>query len=384
LIHKKIYQRPHPVPMIGKAVRKINQEGSSMSNNNPVIVTGAAGFIGSHVAARLADMGVNVIGCDNFNNYYSPRLKTDRVKALLAPRKVECLSVEIADAAQIKRLFDRYRPALVLHLAAQAGVRYSLKNPAAYVQSNLVGFGNILDACQHHRVEHFLYASSSSVYGAAAHVPFNEDDNTDEPVSLYAATKKANELMAYSYSRIYGMPTTGLRFFTVYGPWGRPDMAYFSFTEKMLKGEAITVFAKGELQRDFTYIDDIVEGVVRLIFKPVAKEARKTPHAIYNIGNHQPVTVLGFISTLEKVLNVRAAMEFLPMQPGDVPVTCADTTRLRQQVDFEPSTPLESGLIRFVDWYKAWSNELTQIPEAASAAVMQNNAGIAGQTLSLN
>lgn len=337
-----------------------------MQDSNPILVTGAAGFIGSHVAARIADMGFHVIGCDNFNSYYSPRLKRDRVKSLFAPRNVDCLSVELSDAVQVNQLFDVYKPAFVLHLAAQAGVRYSLKNPSAYIQSNLVAFGNMLESCRRHGVEHFLYASSSSVYGANAKVPFNEDDRTDEPVSLYAATKKSNELVAYSYSRIYGLPTTGLRFFTVYGPWGRPDMAYFSFTEKMLTGEAIPVFAKGELQRDFTYIDDIVEGVVRLLFMPGVDGGMGTPHAIYNIGNHQPVTVLDFIATLERILEVKAVIEFLPMQPGDVPATYADTTRLRQRIDFMPSTPLERGLTRFAEWYKAWSKDTAQEKNVAS------------------
>lgn len=328
-----------------------------MWTKNPILVTGAAGFIGSHVAARLADMGFTVVGCDNFNSYYSPRLKADRVKSLLSPRRIDCLAVELADASQVEKLFGRYKPRLVVHLAAQAGVRYSLENPSAYIQANLVAFGNMLDTCQRHQIQHLLYASSSSVYGANAKVPFNEDDRTDEPVSLYAATKKANELMAHSYSRIYGMPATGLRFFTVYGPWGRPDMAYFSFTQKMLRGEAIPVFAKGKLQRDFTYIDDIVEGVVRLLFKPMTSGGQATPHAVYNIGNHQPVTVLDFISRLEKVLGVQAVIDFLSMQPGDVPATYADTTRLRRRVDFAPATTLESGLTRFADWYKAWSEE---------------------------
>jgi len=326
-------------------------------SNSPIIVTGAAGFIGSHVAARLADTGFTVVGCDNFNNYYSPSLKYDRVRALLAPRSIECLKIELSNAKEVEALFDRCKPSLVVHLAAQAGVRYSLKNPAAYIQSNLVAFGNMLEACRQYQIQHLLYASSSSVYGANVTVPFNEGDMTDEPVSLYAATKKANELMAYSYSRIYGLPATGLRFFTVYGPWGRPDMAYFSFTEKMLRGEPIPVFAKGLLQRDFTYIDDIVEGVVRLLFKPKLVEPGGVPHAIYNIGNHQPVTVLDFISTLEKVLGVRAAIAFLPMQPGDVPATFADTTRLREQVEFAPQTALETGLACFANWYRAWSKE---------------------------
>ncbi|MGI4937517.1 MAG: NAD-dependent epimerase/dehydratase family protein, partial [Janthinobacterium lividum] len=300
-----------------------------------ILVTGAAGFIGSYVAARLADMGHAVIGCDNFNSYYTPKLKHDRVAAMLTPRNIDCVRLDIADAVAVKKLFDDTTPTLVVHLAAQAGVRYSLENPSAYVQSNLVGFANVLEASQKHGVQHFLYASSSSVYGANAKVPFHEDDKTEAPVSLYAATKKANELMAYSFTHLYGMPTTGLRFFTVYGPWGRPDMAYFSFTEKMVAGKAIPVFAKGELERDFTYIDDIVEGVVRLLFKPVATIP---PHAIFNIGNHQPVRVLDFIETLERVLEVKADIEFLPMQPGDVPATYADTTRLREWVDFAPST----------------------------------------------
>lgn len=326
-------------------------------NNNPIMVTGAAGFIGSFVSARLADMGFDVIGCDNFNDYYWPKLKTDRVKAMLEPRGVECLEVELADADQVKRLFDQFRPRVVVHLAAQAGVRYSLENPSAYVQSNLVAFCNMLDACTKHWVEHFLYASSSSVYGASTKVPFREDDKTDTPVSLYAATKKANELIAYSFSHLHGLPSTALRFFTVYGPWGRPDMAYFSFTEKILKGETILVFENGQLKRDFTYIDDIVEGVVRLLLKRSVAVEGSPPHAIFNIGNHQPVTVMDFITTLEQALGVRAAVKFLPMQPGDVRATCADTDRLRDWVGFAPATPLEKGLARFAEWYRSWSPE---------------------------
>jgi len=321
-----------------------------------ILVTGAGGFVGAFVAARLSDMGHQVIGCDNFNDYYTPQLKFDRVAALLAPRGVPCLRLELADAGQVEQLFEQHRPALVVHLAAQAGVRYSLQNPAAYVQSNLVGFANMLEACRRHQVEHLLYASSSSVYGANTKVPFSESDRTDEPVSLYAATKKSNELMAYSYSHLYRFPATGLRFFTVYGPWGRPDMAYFSFTQKMLKGEAIPVFAGGELQRDFTYIDDIVEGVVRLLFKPNVAENGAAPHAVFNIGNHQPVRVLEFIQTLEKVLGVEAKIDFQPMQPGDVPATYADTAALRQHVGFAPATSLEQGLERFGAWYRAWAN----------------------------
>jgi len=319
-----------------------------------ILVTGAAGFVGSFVAARLASMGHQVVGCDNFNDYYDPRLKDDRVAALLAPAGIECERLDIADNAALMALFERVRPTLVVHLAAQAGVRYSLQNPAAYIQSNLVGFGNILEACRQHKVEHLLYASSSSVYGSNAKVPFSESDRVDEPVSLYAATKKANELMAHSYSHLYGFPATGLRFFTVYGPWGRPDMAYFSFTEKMLRGERIPVFAEGKLTRDFTYIDDIVEGVVRLLFKPQPAEGGRARHAVFNIGNNQPVTVMDFIGTLERVLGVDAQLDFQPMQAGDVPATHADTSLLQDWVGYKPSTPLETGLARYRDWYHAW------------------------------
>ena len=323
-------------------------------SDRPVLVTGAAGFIGSFVAARLAQCGLPVAACDNFNDYYAPQLKRDRVAALLAPRGIACEAVELADAAEVAGLFERVRPSHVIHLAAQAGVRYSLENPAAYVQSNLVGFANILEACRRHEPRHLIYASSSSVYGASRKVPFREDDRTDEPVSLYAATKKSNEAMAYSYSHLFGMPATGLRFFTVYGPWGRPDMAYFSFTEKMLKGEPIPVFAEGRLTRDFTYIDDVVEGIVRLLDQPTAAQDGQPPHAILNIGNHQPVQVIDFIGTLEKVLGVEAKLEFLPMQPGDVPATFADTDRLQALVGFAPATPLREGLARFRDWYLQW------------------------------
>lgn len=320
-----------------------------------VLVTGAAGFIGSFVSARLHDSGMTVVGCDNFNSYYTPRLKHDRVAAMLAPRGIACVDTDIADAMQVRRLFDLHKPQRVVHLAAQAGVRYSLDNPAAYIQSNLVGFGNMLEACRQQAVKHLVYASSSSVYGANTKVPFQENDRTDAPVSLYAATKKSNELMAYSYSHLFGLPTTGLRFFTVYGPWGRPDMAYFSFTQKMLAGEPIPVFAQGQLERDFTFIDDIVEGVSRLLAKPPAVAADHVPHAIFNIGNHQPVKVMAFIQTLERILEVKARIEFLPMQPGDVAATYAEISRLEQWVGFAPSTSLEQGLQRFCQWYRTWT-----------------------------
>ncbi|RYE65237.1 MAG: NAD-dependent epimerase/dehydratase family protein [Oxalobacteraceae bacterium] len=320
-----------------------------------ILVTGAAGFVGSFVAARLASMGHQVVGCDNFNDYYDPRLKHDRVRALLAPAGVVCHTVELSDAAQVAALFERERPQLVVHLAAQAGVRYSIDNPSVYIQSNLVGFGNILEACRQGAIEHLLYASSSSVYGNNAKVPFSEDDQVDAPVSLYAATKKSNELMAHSYSHLFKLPATGLRFFTVYGPWGRPDMAYFSFAEKMMRGATIPVFAEGLLTRDFTYIDDIVEGVVRLLFKPTPATSTSAPHTVFNIGNHNPVQVLEFIRTLETVMGVEARKEFLPMQPGDVPATHASIAKLKAWVDFAPTTPLATGLANFWTWYREWA-----------------------------
>ncbi len=319
-----------------------------------ILVTGAAGFIGSFVAARLAALGHHVAGCDNFNDYYDPRLKIRRVRELLGPLEVPCRAAELTDPVQVAALFQRVQPTLVVHLAAQAGVRHSLGNPGAYLQSNLVGFGHVLEACRRYRVEHLLYASSSSVYGGNTKVPFSEIDPTDTPVSLYAATKKANELMAHAYSHLYRLPATGVRFFTVYGPWGRPDMAYFSFTEKMLKGEPITVYAEGQLRRDFTYIDDIVEAVVRLLFKPPPDGGAGVggaPHWVVNVGSERPVKVLDFIGALERVLGVRAALEFQPMQPGDVAATHADTRRLQAWTGYAPDTPLETGLARFREWY---------------------------------
>lgn len=330
--------------------------------NTPVLVTGAAGFIGSFLAARLARMGMRVTACDNFSAYYPLDLKHGRVQALLAPHDLRCEAVELADARQVERLFERVRPAYVVHLAAQAGVRYSIDNPAAYVQSNLVAFANVLEACRQYRPRHLVYASSSSVYGASLTAPFRESDRTDAPVSFYAATKKANEAMAHSYSHLFGLPASGLRFFTVYGPWGRPDMAYFSFAQKMLKGETIPVFAQGELQRDFTYIDDIVEGIVRVLAKPPGGSANApdnpaagaAPHMVFNIGNCQPVRVLDFIAALEEAVGIKARIRFLPMQPGDVPMTCADTGKLRDWVGFAPATPLQDGLRRFRAWLVAW------------------------------
>ena len=317
-----------------------------------VLVTGAAGFIGAHVAARLRHAGHHVVGCDNFNDYYDPALKTARVAALLTPLGVSCEPVELANADAVRGIFGSVRPEIVVHLAAQAGVRYSITHPEPYFQSNLVAFGNILEGVRHGGVEHLVYASSSSVYGDRADPPFRESEPTESPVSLYAATKKANELMAHSYSHLYELRMTGLRFFTVYGPWGRPDMAYFSFAERIAAGDALPVFAGGHLQRDFTYIDDIVEGVVRLALSESLSS--QLQHEVFNIGNHQPVTVLEFIRLLSKHMGTQPRMNFLPMQPGDVPMTCADTQKLRSRVGFEPSTTLDAGLERFVAWFKAW------------------------------
>lgn len=320
--------------------------------NAPILVTGAAGFIGSHVCAQLARLGHAVYGCDNFNNYYDTALKRARVDQLLAPAGVRCRAVELADDAAVRALFAELKPGIVVHLAAQAGVRYSIDHPEAYVQSNLVGFANVLEACRRLPVTHLVYASSSSVYGDRTDPPFRETQPTDSPVSLYAATKKANELMAHSYSHLFGLRATGLRFFTVYGPWGRPDMAYFSFTEKLSAGQPLPVFAHGALQRDFTYIDDIVEGVVRIAL--AAPPASAPAHEIFNIGNHQPVSVLKFIETLAAHLGVEPKLQMLSAQPGDVTMTCADVTRLRERVGFEPSTPLDEGLRRFVAWFRRW------------------------------
>jgi UDP-glucuronate 4-epimerase len=316
-----------------------------------ILVTGAAGFIGMHCSAKLLAHGHQVIGIDNLNDYYDPRLKQARLAQLNSHPGFRFIQTDIADRDALEKLFTEMRPERVLHLAAQAGVRYSLKNPHAYVQSNLVGFVNILEGCRHHGVRHLVYASSSSVYGANTKVPFAVGDAVDHPVSLYAATKKSNELMAYSYSHLYGIPTTGLRFFTVYGPWGRPDMSPWLFTSAILEGRTIDVFNHGKMQRDFTYVDDIVEGTLRVL-DHVPEGA--PPYRLYNIGNHQPVELMDFIGTLERVLGMEAKKNFLPMQAGDVPVTYADTDDLRRDVGFAPSTPLSQGLQHWADWYRSY------------------------------
>ena len=330
-----------------------------------ILVTGAAGFIGMHFSKRLLEEGYEVVGIDNLNDYYDPQLKEARLLELKKYDRFTFVRLDLVDREGIFELFKKYAFTHVMNLAAQAGVRYSLQNPHAYVDSNLVGFVNILEACRHYPVKHLIYASSSSVYGANAKMPFSTSDNVDHPVSLYAATKKANELMAHTYSHLYGIPTTGLRFFTVYGPWGRPDMAYFSFTKNILEGKTIKVFNHGNMKRDFTYIDDIVEGMMRLLDHPPLPNEQwdrfhpdpsssYAPYKIYNIGNNKPVKLLDFIETLESLLGVEAKKEFLPMQPGDVEATYADIDDLHQAVGFQPSTSIQDGLRMFVEWYKAY------------------------------
>jgi UDP-glucuronate 4-epimerase len=330
-----------------------------------ILVTGAAGFIGMAVSRRLLDRGDEVIGIDNLNDYSDPRLKEARVEQLRDARGFRFRKLDIADREALAALFDREQPELVVHLAAQAGVRYSLENPAAYVDANLVGFGNVLEGCRNADVRHLVFASTSSVYGANTTVPFAETDNVDHPLSFYAATKKANELMAHTYAHIFRLPCTGLRFFTVYGPWGRPDMAAFTFTRRILAGEPIDVYNHGEMRRDFTYVDDVADGVVRTLDLIPAPDpdwsgadpnpaTSTAPYRIYNIGNSQPVELLHFIEVLEGLLGVPAIKRLLPMQPGDVPATYADTHALESATGFRPSTPIEEGLARFVDWYRAY------------------------------
>jgi UDP-glucuronate 4-epimerase len=328
-----------------------------------ILLTGAAGFIGFHLADRLLREGRRVIGVDNLNAYYDPRLKQARLERLAGRDGFAFEKLDLADRAGMAALFARTRPATVVHLGAQAGVRHSLVNPHAYVDSNLVGFVNILEGCRHHGTEHLVYASTSSVYGANTRMPFSVHDNVDHPLSLYAATKKANELMAHTYAHLYGLPCTGLRFFTVYGPWGRPDMALFLFTEAMLAGRPIQVFNHGRMRRDFTYVDDIVEGVRRVMDRRPESDpswsgerpdpgASMAPYRLYNIGNHRPVELMHVIRTLERELGVEARMEMLPLQPGDVPATYADVEDLARDTGFQPRTPIEEGIARFVRWYR--------------------------------
>jgi UDP-glucuronate 4-epimerase len=316
-----------------------------------ILVTGAAGFIGMHLALRLARDGADVVGVDNFDPYYDVALKRDRARQL-TQAGVQCIEHDLADEAATAALFRNGRFARVAHLAAQPGVRYSLINPAAYIRNNVTAFGAVIEACRKSGIEHLVYASSSSVYGANHTLPFSEDQNVDHPVSLYAATKKADELIAHSYSHLYRLPTTALRFFTVYGPWGRPDMAAALFTRAILDGTPIKVFNFGRMRRDFTYVDDVVEGVVRVLARaPVASPTSAAPYAIYNIGNHTAIELESFIGELERLLGKRAVREYLPLQPGDVPATFAAIDRLAALTGFAPTTPLATGLQRFVTWY---------------------------------
>lgn len=336
-----------------------------MTSRPTVLVTGAAGFIGYHVADRLLAAGMPVVGLDNLNDYYDPTLKAARLARLEGRPGFRFVKLDLADRQGIAELFAAERFDRVIHLAAQAGVRYSLTNPHAYADSNLVGFLNILEGCRHTEVAHLTYASSSSVYGANATMPFSIHDNVDHPLSLYAATKKANELMAHTYSHLYGLPTTGLRFFTVYGPWGRPDMAMFLFTKAILAGRPIDVFNHGQMRRDFTYIDDIVEGVLRVSERTAMPNAAwrgetpdpgtsRAPYRIYNIGNNQPVELMDVIATIERELGRTAVKNMLPMQPGDVPATYADIDDLARDVGFRPATPIAEGIRRFIAWYRAF------------------------------
>lgn len=328
-----------------------------------ILVTGAAGFIGSSLSLRLLERGDTVIGIDNHNDYYDPSIKEARLARFITHPNYSHLRIDLSDRNAMQDCFATYKPQRVVNLAAQAGVRYSTKNPLAYIDSNIVGFTNVLEGCRHGGVEHLVYASSSSVYGANTSMPFSVHHNVDHPLSLYATTKKANELMAHTYSYLYKLPTTGLRFFTVYGPWGRPDMALFKFTKAILAGEKIQVFNYGKHRRDFTYIEDIVEGVIRVLDQPALANpawsgvhpdpgTSQAPWRVYNIGNNSPVELMDYIAALEKALGKKADMEMLPLQPGDVPDTYADVTDLIEQFAYKPSTPVEQGIGNFVAWYR--------------------------------
>ena len=333
--------------------------------NKKTLVTGAAGFIGFHLSKKLLEQGYEVIGLDNLNDYYDVSLKNARLDQLKSFPRFQFEKVDLADRGGMTRIFGQHRPWRVVNLAAQAGVRYSIENPYVYVDSNLSGFINILEGCRHHGVEHLVYASSSSVYGANTKMPFSVHDNVDHPVSLYAATKKANELMAHTYSHLYNLPTTGLRFFTVYGPWGRPDMALFKFTKNILAGQPIDVYNYGRHKRDFTFIDDIVEGIIRVMARIPEPDPEwsgaepdpgtsQAPYRVYNIGNNQPVELMNFINVLEECLGRKAEMNLLPMQPGDVPETYADVDDLMKDTGFKPGTSIEEGIAKFIAWYKSY------------------------------
>lgn len=319
-----------------------------------VLITGAAGFIGFHLAKKLLGMGATVLGLDNVNDYYDVQLKESRLKVLRGFPKFTFVRQDLADAAALEKVFADFKPRLVVNLAAQAGVRYSIDNPRAYIDSNIIGFFNVLECCRHYPVEHLLFASSSSVYGNQEKTPFATTDNVDHPISLYAATKKSDELMAYTYSHLYGIPATGLRFFTVYGPFGRPDMAYFKFANLIRQGKPIKIYNHGDMLRDFTYVDDIVQGIENMLCNPPGPNELGDKYKIYNIGNNKPEQLLHFIEVLEKALGVTARKEFLPMQPGDVYQTYADVSELVRDFDFKPSTSIEEGLGKFAEWYREY------------------------------
>jgi UDP-glucuronate 4-epimerase len=334
------------------------------TNIMQVLVTGVAGFIGYHLAKRLLAENIQVYGIDNLNEYYDVNLKKDRLTQIQGHAGFTFQCLDLSDRSEIAQLFQNNKFDYVVNLAAQAGVRYSIQNPHAYLDSNLAGFINILEGCRHYAVKHLVFASSSSVYGANQKIPFSINDDVSHPISLYAATKKANELMAYTYSHLYQIPTTGLRFFTVYGPWGRPDMAYFKFVKAIEQGQPIDVYNFGDMQRDFTYIDDIIEGVVRVMHKPPyfhqnetnLKQPSQPPYKLYNIGNNQPVSLMRFIEVIEQTLGKEAKKNLLPIQPGDVPVTYADVDDLIRDVGFKPDTPIEEGIAKFVKWYREYYN----------------------------
>ncbi len=326
----------------------------TLDTSKKILVTGAAGFIGYHLSKKLLSQGVSVTGFDNINDYYDVNLKYARLKELEPYGNFNFIKGDLADKTAVDKLFAENKFDIVVNLAAQAGVRYSIDNPQAYMESNVIGFFNILEACRHNPVEHLLYASSSSVYGNQKKTPFSTDDDVSKPISLYAATKKSNELMAYTYSHLYSIPTTGLRFFTVYGPYGRPDMAYFSFTQKIVKGETIKIFNNGDMYRDFTYVDDIVKGIENMLCNPPEADENGDRATVYNIGNNSPEKLMYFVETLEKALGKTAVKEFLPMQPGDVYQTYADVTPLIEKFGFKPSTSIEEGIGKFVEWYKEY------------------------------
>lgn len=318
------------------------------------LITGGAGFIGFHLSVALLEKGASVIGFDNLNDYYDVGLKKSRLDILEKYEDFYFVKADLADKDQVFSVFEKYKPDIVVNLGAQAGVRYSIDNPDAYMQSNMMGFFHVLEACRHYPVEHLVFASSSSVYGGNKKVPFSTEDMVDGPVSLYAATKKSNELMAHAYSKLYRIPVTGLRFFTVYGPFGRPDMAYFKFALKIMNGEKIQIYNNGDMRRDFTYVDDVVEGIVNVLGNPPAENEDGVQYKIYNIGNNKPERLMDFITTLERKLGREAEKEYLPMQPGDVYQTYADVSELMKDFDFKPATSIEEGIEKFVDWFKAY------------------------------